>query len=157
MKNMQHRLLALLLSSACLGAVAAPGEGGMPPPGPMAGLGAHAAHGPRDSGPGGPGAAAGVDLSDAQEDKVFAIMHAQEPKRRDYARTLRQAQDGLRALGSAEQFDDARAVSLAQAAGGALAALTLLEARTDAQVRAVLTPEQRKQSFDNRARRQARP
>lgn len=117
----------------------------------MMGLGGHGPH------QRGPGFAPGVDLSDAQEDKVFAIMHAQEPKRRDYMRTLRNSQEALRTLGAAEQFDDAKAASLAQAAGTALAALSLLEARTDAQVRAVLTPEQRKQSLENRARRQPRP
>ncbi|RSZ55885.1 periplasmic heavy metal sensor [Massilia atriviolacea] len=143
MKNPYHRALAILLSSACLGAIAAPGEGRMPPPGP-----GHHQHGPAF--------APGVDLSDAQEDKVFAIMHAQEPKRREYRRTLHQSQDALRALGTAEQFDEARAASLAQAAGNALAALTLLDARTDAQVRAVLTPEQRKQSAENRPRREQR-
>lgn len=148
MKNIQHRALALLLSSTCLGAIAAPGQGGMPPPGPMMG-----AHGYHDRGP---GFAHGVDLTDAQEDKVFAIKHAQEPKRREYARTLHDSQEALRALRSAEQFDDAKAASLAQAAGTALAALTLLDARTDAQVRAVLTPEQRKQSLENRARRDQR-
>lgn len=120
----------------------------MPPPGPPIG-----AHGPHQHGP---GFAHGVDLSDAQEDKVFAIMHAQEPKRREYTRALQGAHESLRALGGAEQFDDAKAASLAQAAGTALTALTLLEARTDAQLRAVLTPEQRKQSLDNRPRREQR-
>ncbi|MDM5177786.1 periplasmic heavy metal sensor [Massilia sp. DJPM01] len=151
MKNIQQRVLAILLSSACLGAVAAPGEGGMPPPGPRPDMGAHGPHAR------GPAFGHGVDLTDAQEDKVFAIMHAQEPKRREHTRTLHNSQEALRALGNAEQFDDARASSLAQAAGNALAALALLEARTDAQVRAVLTPEQRKQSADNRPRHQPRP
>ncbi|ATQ77394.1 hypothetical protein CR152_25005 [Massilia violaceinigra] len=137
MKNIHQRVLAVLLSTACLGAFAAPGEGGLPPPrGPLFGQ--------------------GVELTDAQEDKVFAILHAQKPKRREHARTLHDSQDALRALGNAEQFDDAKASSLAQAAGKALAALALLDARTDAQVRAVLTPEQRKQSADDRPRRQPR-
>jgi Spy/CpxP family protein refolding chaperone len=106
----------------------------------------------------GPHVAPGVDLTDAQEDKVFAILHAQEPKRREYSRTLHASQEALRALGGAEQFDDAKAASLAQAAGKALAALALLDTRTDAQVRAVLTLEQRKQSLENRPRReQGRP
>ncbi|MFB9245047.1 Spy/CpxP family protein refolding chaperone [Massilia antarctica] len=156
MKNIQQRVLAVLLSTACLGAFAAPGEGGMPPPqGPGQGPGpAMGAHGPHERGP---LFGHGVDLTDAQEDKVFAIMHAQEPKRREHRRALHNAQEALRALGNAEQFDDTRASSLAQAAGNALAALALLDARTDAQVRAVLTPEQRKQSADNRPRHQPRP
>ena len=148
MKHLHLRALALLLSSTCLGAIAAPGQGNMPPPGPPMG-----AHGPHQRGP---GVAHGVDLTDAQDDKVFAILHAQEPKRREYTRTLHDSQEALRTLGGAEQFDDAKAASLAQAAGSALAALTLLDARTDAQVRAVLTPEQRKQSLENRPRREQR-
>lgn len=153
MKNLQHRALALLLSSLCLGAIAAAEEGGMPPPGPMAaGPGPGAGHLLRA-----PRFAPGVDLSEAQEDKVFAIVHAQEPKRRESMRSLHRAQEALRALGTAEHFDEAKATPLAQAAGNALAALALLEARTDAQLRAVLTPEQRKQSLESRPRRQPRP
>lgn len=148
MKHIRHRALALLLSTACLGAVAAPGEGAMPPPGPLAGGPGHHQRGPAF--------VHGVDLTDAQEDKMFAILHAQEPKRREYGRDLHKAQESLRAMGAGDQFDDAKAASLAQAAGNALAALVLLDARTDAQVRAVLTPEQRKQSQDNRPRRDQR-
>lgn len=87
----------------------------------------------------------GLALSEAQQDKVFNIMYAQEPQHRDHARAARKAHEALHALVESGQYDEAKASALAQAGSQALAALALLEARTEAQVLAVLTTEQRKQ------------
>lgn len=86
-----------------------------------------------------------VALSEAQEDKLFAIGHALAPQQREHEREARKAHVALLALADSGQFDEARAASLAQAEGNAVAALALLRARADAQALAVLTPEQRKQ------------
>lgn len=123
-----------------------PGCGGPKAPGPHEG-------GPQD-GPGpAPGVAggpppylAGLRLTDAQEDKVFEILHAQAPQARLQARELRKAQEELRKLAHAASYDDARAGALADAAARASAALALLRVRTDAAIWQVLTPEQRKQA-----------
>ena len=113
----------------------------MRPPGPQM------QDGPHDRGPGrgaGPHRMLlrGLDLSEAQDDKVFAILHAQEPQRRAQERLLHKSQDELHVLGRSAQFDEAKAGALAQTIGKAAAALELLQARTDAQLRALLTPEQ---------------
>lgn len=117
-------------------------------------------HGPDDGphgfggpGPGAPGPGMpfhggmpplhGLKLSEAQQDKLFNITHAQEPQHRDHGKAIRKAEDALRELGHADRFDDAKASALARDLGQAVAAEALLEARTEAQILAVLTPEQR--------------
>jgi periplasmic protein CpxP/Spy len=118
--------------------------------------------GPDDGGPGpghrGPGPGMpfgrfhGLKLSEAQQDKLFNIMHAQAPQRREHDKAIRKAEGGLRELGRAERFDDARAAELARDFGQAIAAAELLRVRTDAQVLAVLTPEQRAELRQRRQR-----
>jgi Spy/CpxP family protein refolding chaperone len=131
----------------------APGHGpradggpGMPPGGP--GMGGPVGVDGRRC-PGGPcphrGFLHGVDLSEAQEDKVFAILHAQEPTIREQSRALRKAQEALDAMGRADKYDDAKAASLAQAAAQAMSNLELQRVRTDQKLLGVLTAEQRKQ------------
>ncbi len=105
------------------------------------------------SGPGMPfGNLHGLALSEAQQDKLFAIMHAQAPQRREQEKALRKAGDGLRELGRAERFDEATAAALSRDLGQAVAAEALLRARTEAQVLAVLTPEQRARLRQHRER-----
>jgi periplasmic protein CpxP/Spy len=115
--------------------------------------------GPPDAGRHGPGADHGrgpdmpfghvplhrLNLTEAQQDKLFAIMHAQAPQRREHDKAVRKAHDALRELGRADKFDDAKATALSRDLGQAVAAQALLQARTDAQIQAVLTPEQREQ------------
>jgi Spy/CpxP family protein refolding chaperone len=86
-----------------------------------------------------------LNLTEAQQDKLFAIMHAQAPQRRDQDKAVRKAHDALRDLSHADKFDDAKAGALSRDLGQAVAAQALLRARTEAQILAVLTPEQREQ------------
>jgi Spy/CpxP family protein refolding chaperone len=88
----------------------------------------------------------GVQLSETQQDRVFAIMHAQAPTQRELEKKIRVAHEALRSAGGAAQFDEAGASAQAQALGQAVAAEALLRARTEAQVYAVLTPEQRERA-----------
>jgi Spy/CpxP family protein refolding chaperone len=164
----QHLLLAAALAAPLalpLSSHAANGIGAAdaadapfdaPPNGP------HGAHGPRGGDgpglpPGGPGMCGrsgpgphrgllhGVDLSEAQEDKVFAILHAQEPYIREQSKALRKARQALDAMGDADQYDDAKAASLAKAAAQAMSNLELQRVRTDQKLRDVMSTEQRKQ------------
>lgn len=128
------RLSAFVLAAGCSLAAAAFEQDG--PPRPMQGPRMEM-HGPMQ--------APGPKLTEAQEDKLFAIMHAQEPQRREHERAAQKAREGLREMSEAGRFDEAKAAALAQAEGKAVAALSLLRARTDAQVAALLTPEQRAQ------------
>lgn len=99
----------------------------------------------------------GPKLTEAQEDKLFAIMHAQEPQRREHERAAQKAREGLREMSESGKFDEAKAAALAQAEGKAVAALSLLRARNDAQVAALLTPEQREEFKQRRPGRGPRP
>jgi protein CpxP len=114
------------------------GRGGMPPFG-VPGMGGGRAPFLR-----------GIELTDAQEDKVFAILHGEKPYLRDQAKAAAKAHEALRELAGADKYDDAKAASLAQAAGTAMANIALQHVRTEQKLRAVLTPEQRKQQADDK-------
>ena len=133
------------------------GRGPMGPP-PGAGFSFGSGFGP---GPGfGPQALLfrGVELTEAQEDKIFAILHAEKPYLREQARAAGKAHEALRAMAEADKYDDAKAAALAQAAATASANIELQHVRTRQKLLAVLTPEQRKQQTeerpDDRPRRQ---
>ena len=88
----------------------------------------------------------GIDLSDAQHDKIFSIMHQQEPSLREQAKAARKAHDALHKLASSGQYEEAKARTLADSGARAMAEIALLHARADQQIHALLTPEQRKQA-----------
>ncbi|MBA5687822.1 Spy/CpxP family protein refolding chaperone [Rugamonas apoptosis] len=96
----------------------------------------------------------GLELSEAQQDKVFAILHAQEPYLRDQGKAAAKAHAGLRELAHGAQYDDAKAASLTQAGAQAMANIMLQHVRTEQKLLAVLTPEQRKQLADDHTRPQ---
>jgi Spy/CpxP family protein refolding chaperone len=114
-------------------------------------LAANAQHGP---GPGphmeGPGAGLPpflreVELSEAQQDKVFAATYAQAPLLREQQKIAFKAHEQLRDLAASNHYDDAKAVALANGAAQAMATISLQHARLEQQLLAVLTPEQRQQ------------
>jgi protein CpxP len=119
------------------------GPAGPEPHGPGPGL--HAAPGPHGMPFGEPPFMHGLALNEAQQDKVFTILHAQAPYVREQGKALRKAQEALHAAGGAEKYDDAKAASLSQAAAQAMANLELQRVRTEQKLLAVLTAEQRKQ------------
>ena len=84
-----------------------------------------------------------AELSDAQDAQVFELTlnHAKQahPLERRVAKTLEQ----LHQLTRQEPFDQAQAAKLADKLGAASAALTLLQSQLDAQIIAVLSPEQK--------------
>ncbi len=145
---------AAALLAACLAATPAfaTGEPDAPPA-----AGRHGPDGDHERGPG-PGMPFGhmplhrLNLTEAQQDKLFAIMHAQAPQRREHDKAIRKAHEALRDLGRADKFDEARAGAVSRDLGQAVAAEALLQARTEAQIQAVLTPEQREQLRQRRMR-----
>lgn len=76
---------------------------------------------------------------------------------REQEKAARHAHEALRAMATSGQFDEAKATALAQAAGKAMAAIALQRARTDAQINALLTPEQRRQAAERGPHREPRP
>ena len=110
------------------------GQGGTPPFGPPGMVG----------GVGRPLFLRAVVLSEAQDDKVFAILHEEKPYLREQGKAAAKAQEALRDMAGADKYDDAKAASLAQAAATAMANISLQRVRTEQKLLALLTPEQRK-------------
>lgn len=84
-----------------------------------------------------------LELTEAQQDRLFALMHERAPRQRELSRAAFKAMEELRRLAAGEGFDAARAKGLADAHGKALAELALIQAELEAQARQLLTPEQK--------------
>ena len=100
----------------------------------------------------------GLDLSEAQRDQVFKIMHESRPAAYEQMKQLRNVRQEMGKLVGAERFDATRARQLADAQGKAMSELALLRVQTMRRVREVLTPEQRQkmdQMREHRGRGQA--
>jgi protein CpxP len=127
------------------------GPGGDHDRAPEAGPGPGERRGPGGHGPRGrmgrPGLPylAGIDLSEAQGDRLFAILHAQAPQLREQDKIEDKAHAALRAMFEVGDFSEAKAAVHTKALGQAIAARELLRVRTAGQVMALLTPEQRAQ------------
>jgi Spy/CpxP family protein refolding chaperone len=114
-----------------------------PPPGPE--------FGPPGGGFGAPPPfLAGLHLTDDQQDKVFTILYAAAPAVREQSKALRKAHEALRDLNESPQYDENRVKGLADTAAQADSQLTVLRVRTEHQIVALLTPEQRKQLEEHR-------
>ena len=87
----------------------------------------------------------GVDLSEAQQDAVFELVHAQIPGQRALEKKAAKALDELQRLSASEQFNARQARSLADAYSQAQAQQAFNRAELAAKLRALLTPEQRQQ------------
>lgn len=152
--------VSLLLLSACsmplLALAQQESAPAGPPPCAMEGPPPGFGHGPGAGGPAAPGLPPflhGIDLSEAQQDKVFAATYAQAPLLREQEKIAFKAHAQLRALAGSSAYDDAKAIALSSAAAQAMAKISLLHARLEQQLLAVLTPEQRKQAqHDSRPR-----
>jgi Spy/CpxP family protein refolding chaperone len=94
----------------------------------------------------------GVDLTEAQRDKLFELRHAQEPILREKAKAAAKAQMELRHLVHMDSFDAARARALADAHGKAMADIAMMHAQFESQALAMLAPERRKQIDERQAR-----
>ncbi len=133
------------------------GPGAGAPMGPDRGGGAsggrHRFAGPEDTMPMLP-LLRGLALTEAQSDKVFAILHAQAPLLREKAKAARHAYDDLQQLAVSPQFDPAKARALADTGARAQADLAMLRADGEHQIFMVLTEEQREEvSASRRSRR----
>ncbi|UQV43615.1 Spy/CpxP family protein refolding chaperone [Janthinobacterium lividum] len=145
--------VSLLLLSACSMPLLALAQQDSAPDGPLA----RAMEGPPPGfghAPGLPPFLHGIDLSEAQQDKVFAATYAQAPLLREQEKIAFKAHAQLRALAGSSAYDDAKASALANTAAQAMATISLQQARLEQQLLAVLTPEQRKQA---QQRRDSRP
>lgn len=99
----------------------------------------------------------GLDLSEAQSDGIFDILHAQAPQVRSKINAMRKAHEALYDLALSGRYDEAKAKELANAIADDTAVLSLLHAQADARIYALLTPEQRKQVDEAKAKHGFRP
>ena len=137
--------VSLLLLSACGMPLLALAQQASAPDG----LPARAMEGPPpgiEHAPGLPPFLRGIELSEAQQDKIFAATYAQAPLLREQEKIAFKAHAQLRELAASSAYDDAKASSLASTAAQAMATISLQQARLEQQLLAVLTPEQRKQA-----------
>jgi len=85
----------------------------------------------------------GVDLTEAQRDKVFEIMHAQAPRMREQAKLVRTARAELGGLATAPSLDPAQLKSASDKLARALADMSAARVSTRNQIFQLLTPEQK--------------
>lgn len=94
----------------------------------------------------------GLELTEAQRDKLFDLQHAIAPRQRELSKTVKSSREALHQLAHGDNFDAKQARQLADQHAKAVAELALLHAETGAKIRALLTPEQRKQADERRSR-----
>ena len=87
----------------------------------------------------------GLNLTEAQRDKVFEVMHAQAPGMREKAKVHLAAEEALRQLTAAPDYSEVKARALADTLGKSVAEMALVRAKADRQIFDLLTAEQRKQ------------
>ena len=87
----------------------------------------------------------GLNLTEAQRDKVFEVMHAQAPGMREKAKAHLAAEEALRQLTAAPDYSELKARALADTLGKSVAEMALARAKADRQIFDLLTAEQRKQ------------
>lgn len=105
---------------------------------------------------GGFGAMRALDLSEAQQDKIFALRHDLAPKMREQMKAVREASVNLRELMEADKYDEARVKDLADARAAAMSEMTQMRLQTEHQVVQLLTEEQRAKLKEIKAQRMAR-
>jgi len=144
MNQLICRLRIAALSAALLAPFAAGAhEPPPPPPGMPHEGGAMPRHGDGEMPP--PPFLRGIELSQAQKDKLAAVMRAQAPQLREQHKAVADAHQALHALALSATFDEGRAAALAQTLGQAIAKAALQQARLEQQVVALLSAEQRQQ------------
>ena len=87
----------------------------------------------------------GIELSEAQQDAVFELVHAQIPDHRALEKKAVKALDELQRLSASEKFNAKQARALAETYAQAQAQLMFNQAELESRLRALLTPAQRQQ------------
>lgn len=94
----------------------------------------------------------GLDLTEAQRDKVFALRHEQAPKLREQGKIVRDSYRELRKLALSDTYDEAKARDISERGAQAIAQIAQLRAHTGNEIYKLLTPEQRQKLADRIAR-----
>lgn len=92
-----------------------------------------------------------LNLSEAQRDKVFDVVHGQAPAMRKMAKAGRDAEESLRKLVLSTEYSEPKARELSDRVAKATADLSMARATADRQIYEVLTADQRSQLAKLRA------
>ena len=153
MANLRESMWAFLLGGAAilLAAIVGSAHSGY--------LGPTAVQGPPPGGRGGPPGGIDMrilmqlDLTDAQQEQIKALLDQQRTESQPYQEQLWQAREAMQAAVEADTFDEAAVRGLAVAEGQATTELSVIRARTGAAIYKLLTTEQRAQLTELRQRR----
>ncbi|MGY1490051.1 Spy/CpxP family protein refolding chaperone [Methylobacillus pratensis] len=85
---------------------------------------------------------AGLELSEAQEDKIFYLLHAEAPAIRNNFKQQRKLREEIDKLGTAPSFDEKKARQLAAELARVQSDAIFSRISTESRIRALLTPEQ---------------
>jgi len=94
----------------------------------------------------------GLQLTEDQQDKIFAIEHNAEPALRDSIKSLHKAREGLRGASTSDTYNESEVKAMTEAAGRAMSQMSLLRIRSEHEIYALLTPAQRAEIAARRAR-----
>lgn len=88
---------------------------------------------------------AALNLSEAQQDKIFELMHAQMPKARQADKQRHQLMGELNKLSNAVSYDEIKVKQISDRLAAIEKETLLNRAAKDHEIYQILTPEQRKQ------------
>lgn len=86
----------------------------------------------------------GLNLSEAQKDQIFQLMHGKAPQFRELGKQARQTREDLGKLTFSDNYDAAKATSLADSAARNHSEMLALRTALDQQIYSLLNAEQRK-------------
>jgi len=98
-----------------------------------------------------------LKLTEAQQDKVFELMHSQMPTMRTQFKAVRKVTEEFNRQALSDHYNPTEVKALADKLASAIADMVVLHTAADAKFRALLTPEQRKQADEMRVRFQTHP
>ncbi len=87
-----------------------------------------------------------LNLTQDQQDKIFAIMHEQAPAKYAQRNQQHETHEAIRLLGQADTFDQAKAQQLTDQLGQLEKEKAMNRLQTQAKINALLTPEQRQKA-----------
>lgn len=93
---------------------------------------------------------AGLDLTDVQQDKIFALMYPLMPQMREHGKQHHQLVEALHKLSNAEVFDEVKAKQIAEKLAMLEKDAMFKRAQIDSQIFVLLTAEQRKQLLERK-------
>jgi len=89
-----------------------------------------------------------LDLSDAQQKKIFDVIYGQAPAIFENDRIAHRTMNDLHQLAKSDKFDAAKAKSLTDEHSKAMSNLTYMHAETESKVWTILTDPQRKRLME---------